>query len=790
MKVIKVFGLIYLLCLSAFAQADNYALEGKVTDSAGKAVSGAEVTIRSETDPQYDKITITDAEGRYVFNPIPGGVYLVAASYIFNNELKRSLPIRTTVKLASSPTVVDLMIKVFAGVRETVTISADAEQPSEQVSKSVNIIDRQEMRDRADFTLVDTLRTIPGFRVQQLGGFGKTASIKTRGLRNQDTALLIDGIRFRDAASITGDATPFLSDFTLTSINRIEVLRGSGSSLYGTNAIGGTVDFQTPTPTRGLHGQISGAAGGFGLGRFRGNLSYGGEKFGISGGISRTAYTKGIDGEDNASNTNFQSRVEINPTDRTNVSARFFVSDARVRLNSSPDTLGTPPPTNTSIINGVPGVNFEPDVNDPDDIQESKFFNGQIVLTQVINPSLLFQAYYSGLKTSRENVTGPLGVGFQSGSLNIFDGLIQTANANLQWAPNGTNRLTAGYEFESEKFVNDSASEFGSPLSTNARQSSNTIYVQHLVGFLDGRLQLAGGFRTQFFDLEKPTFSATSPLENLALGNPPTSYTFDGSASYFFRSTGTKFRGHVGNGYRAPSLYERFSSFFGFAHPDQLFLAGAPDLESERSVAFDTGVEQNLFDNRLHLTGTYFYTHLKDAIGYGSLPQPDRFGRLNSETFGGYLNTGSLISRGAEFSARIRPLDSTDIFSSYTFTNSDQGSPQVSGSGILTSLGVPSHQFTAVVTQRIKQFWVSFDFVGTSSHLAPIFSSSTFSGYVYRFGGSRRADFTAGYTFPIRDDKLNLRLFGTIENLFDYDYFENGFRTVGRNGRIGLSFAF
>ena len=53
-----------------------------------------------------------------------------------------------------------------------------------------------------------------------------------------------------------------------------------------------------------------------------------------------------------------------------------------------------------------------------------------------------------------------------------------------------------------------------------------------------------------------------------------------------------------------------------------------------------------------------------------------------------------------------------------------------------------------------------------------------------------RVDLTAGYTFPVRGDKINLRLFGTVENVFDHDYYENGFRTVGRNGRIGLSLGF
>ncbi|MCV4615658.1 TonB-dependent receptor plug domain-containing protein, partial [Escherichia coli] len=75
-------------------------------------------------------------------------------------------------------------------------------------------------------TLVDAIRIIPGIRIQQLGGFGRLATIKSRGLRNQDTALLLDGVRLRDSSAITGDASPFLADITLTSVNEIEVLRG------------------------------------------------------------------------------------------------------------------------------------------------------------------------------------------------------------------------------------------------------------------------------------------------------------------------------------------------------------------------------------------------------------------------------------------------------------------------------------------------------------------------------------------------------------------------------------
>ena len=602
---------------------------------------------------------------------------------------------------------------------------------------------------------------------------------------------MLDGIRFRDAASITGDASAFLSDFTLTSVSKIEVLRGSGSSLYGTNAIGGTVDFQTPKPQTGWHGQIGGAFGGLGLGRFRGNVSNGNEKIGFNLGVSRTVYTKGIDGDDDARNTNFQSRIEYDPFEKTNISARFFVSDAFVRLNSNPDTFGVLPATNATIINAVPRINFTSDINDPDNSQKSKFFNGQVVLTQIITDKLIFQGSYSGLKTSRKNNNGALGIGFQSASTSVFDGTIQTANGHLNYTPNKFNQITAGFEFEDEKYGNDGFTPSGAGnFFTRARQSSNTFYAQDLISLLNGNLQIAGGFRAQVFSLKNTTFSLNNaPYSGLTLKNPPTAYTFDGSAAYFFDRSGTKLRAHVGNGYRAASLYERFGTFYSTFGTPSFVALGDPNLTPEKTIAFDAGIEQNLFGNKAHLSATYFYTKLIKTIGFGNVVP--NIG-TTTRPFGGYLNTKGGIARGAEFSGKVKATDSTDIFASYTFTNSDQRAPQVTGNSNISTLGIPNHQFTLVATQRFKRVWVNFDFLATSSYLAPIFDTNnfTFRTYVYRFKGNRKADLTGGYTFGFRKEKLTLRVYGTIENLFDQEYFENGFRTAGATGRLGLSFGF
>ena len=157
--------------------------------------------------------------------------------------------------------------------------------------------------------------------------------------------------------------------------------------------------------------------------------------------------------------------------------------------------------------------------------------------------------------------------------------------------------------------------------------------------------------------------------------------------------------------------------------------------------------------------------------------------------FGGYENQKGGIARGGEFSVKANATTSTDIFASYTFTNSDQREPQVPGSRIISTLGVPDHQFTFVATQRFKRFWVNFDFLATSAYLAPIFSNSTFNTYVYRFDGNRKGDLTAGYTFGFKREKT-LRIYGTVENVFDQEYYENGFRTAGASGRLGMSFGF
>ena len=103
-----------------------------------------------------------------------------------------------------------------------------------------------------------------------------------------------------------------------------------------------------------------------------------------------------------------------------------------------------------------------------------------------------------------------------------------------------------------------------------------------------------------------------------------------------------------------------------------------------------------------------------------------------------------------EVNVTIRPTPSLDLASSYTYTNADQREPLVED--ILRSFAIPDHQFSFVATQHIGQrFFVNFDFVSSSSFLAPLFDPVTFASRAFQFGGIRKADLGASYRLPLSD---------------------------------------
>lgn len=775
----------FLLCAaaSAFAQNTSDTLTGRITDRNGAGVPSASVTLYDRARPAARFATVTDEQGNYRFPNLARGEYII--------EVEADGFARTASSIAQFDGILSNAFDVtleLSGVREEVVVTAaSTPQTVDEISKAVNVISNAEIEARDEFSIADAIRTVPGVRVAQLGfGVGRQTAIRTRGLRAEDTAVLIDGFRFRDPSAPQADATAFVSDFTVTNLNQVEVLRGSGSSLYGTNAIGGTVNIITDEGGGATRGAVFSEGGN--LGFYRGGARIAGglgtaDKVIYSLGVSHLNVARGIDGNDASRNTSGQGRVLFNLTPTANISARIYTGDTFTQLNSSPELLNVIPRPADGIFpaiafngNNTGTATFIPDADDADSRQASRFFAGLVTFANRPKENFGYQISYQGLATRRTLRNGASEFG--------FDGTIQTLSARTDFRIGRFNFINAGYEFENENFTNDTLT--GNMLDLNARatQRSNTIFIQDQMRFFENRLQLSAAFRAQFFSLKTPRFtpSASSPFQDLSFVSPPDAYTGDGSIAYLIRSSNTKLRAHIGNGYRSPSLFERFGAFSFFG----LTATGDPRLRPERSIAFDIGIDQTAFDNRVRASATFFYTRLQEVIEFaGSInTATDPFGR-----FFGYRNTGGGLARGVELSASVAPTNTTDIFASYTFTNSDDRFPKFGN--IIRRYVIPSHQFSLVATQRFGQrTLVNFDFVTASSYLSPVFQSvSPFGSAVLRFDGITKADLGASYTLPI-NEKRAVRFFGKVDNLTDRDNFENGFRNAGRTARGGAAFTF
>jgi vitamin B12 transporter len=801
------FGLLLVLTHSALAQSGTTTITGHVKDPQGAHLPGATVTLYGR-EHTFSLTTTTDSAGTYRFDRLAPGEYLVEAEA----EGFASASARQVVVERGQAATLDIPLEL-SGVRSTVVVTAsDTPQSVDEVSKAVTVVDRQEIDERDESSIAESLRTVPGLRVQQLGGPGSFTSIKTRGLRNEDTAVLIDGLRFRDAASPQGDASGFLEDLIVTDVSRVEVLRGSGSSLYGTNAIGGVINLVTDEGGGPFHGNVLGEGGGLGMFRGRGQFAGGSRKDTIvySAGFSHLNVTRGVDGQDEARNPSGQGRVLFRLTPTTTLSGRIYAANSRVQLNNSPQGIGNLPAT--GIIEAIPlsptelgrfeagvptsqlnvgAATFIPAANDPDNLRKANFFSGAVIFTQRPSPTFGYSISYQGLATNRSSINGPLGVGFQpfgGTERSDFDGRIHTFNARFDLRAGRANLISGGYEFESENFKNPSFPvDPAGNSNVDVTQRSHMLFVQDQLRFMDDRLQISGAFRTQFFRLRQPVFtpSASSPYAGLTFLSPPTAYTSDGSVAYMFRSSGTKLRAHIGNGYRAPSLFERFGAFFDSFFGYSAF--GDPRLKPDRSIAFDAGIDQTLYKNRLRASATYFYTELQKVIifDFSGLidPATDPFGR-----FGGFVNTNGGIARGAELSMTATPTRTLNLLAAYTYTKTLRRTPQVPGT--LRSVVIPDHQFSLVATQRFgRRVLINFDLSASSDYIGAIFNPVTFASRAYRFRGLAKADIGASYTLPLGEAR-SLRFFGYVDTLFDREYFESGFRTPGRVGRAGAMFVF
>ena len=806
--------LIVLLAAGSPAYAQDFSLSGTVTDAQGGAVAGADVRIYRE-DGAVSRSAVSDNSGTYRIGGLPSGVFIVEIDAL---GFRRQTDVVTLIPGAVVSR--DARLSV-AGIDDTVVVTASgAPQMAQEASKAITIIEFSEVVARNETSLSDVVRFAPGVQVRNSGGPGQHSSMSIRGLRPDAAAVLIDGMRFRDAATIQGDATSFLSALNVVAADRVEVLRGSGSSLYGTNAVGGVVNIVTH-PGGGAF-QAEGQVEGGSLGHVRARGSFGGgawnERVRYSGGALQFNLLDGLDGNDANRSTGLSGLAEVQVTPTATLMARVFGSNDRVQLNASPTASGIPAANipQSVVVSAVPvspdqialsnrglpfqigSATFIPGRDDPDSERTSAFHTTALRFRHSAWQAVSWQASYQHVYTRRVFINGVRGPGFQPAaeSVSHIVGQIDTADVRAFLAPQPWMNLTAGYEFERERFRDRQDNNLPATLrvqtGTAIRQDAGAAFASAQFALVDRRLQVSVSGRAQRFSLSNPRLSAvgaTSPYDGVPVASPPSALTGDVSAAYFVAASDTKLRVHGGNAFRAPAMYERFGGGFD-ADPVTGRVGftpyGDPRLEPDRYQTIDAGVDQYLAGGRLMVSATAFHNNISSLTAFdfsgGIRPATDPYGR-----FLGYLNSPGGFSRGIETAVEARPTASLRLSGGYTYTRSETAD-DITVPGFFLVPGVFAHMTTFVVTNRWNdRIDTTFNVLHGGRMYGSFFAAGRTRAFAYP--GFTKAAVVAGYRV-VDHARTPVRAYVKVDNLFNAVYYDTGWRALGRTAVTGVSVGF
>ena len=211
-------GAIALIAMGLPLAADS--LTGKVVDAQGAIVANADVILfdRASGNQRKNRSSATVEDS---FTDITTGTYAMSSQGM---ETAKDI-------FVSGATTQDVTLSVLRSVVQVIVTATSTPMSSQQITKSVDVVDADQINARDEYSIGEVLRAMPGIQIQtQVGGI---TQIRTRGLPNQYTAVLVDGLRFRDAGATQGDASGFVADMNVTDQSRVEFMRGSGSDLYG-----------------------------------------------------------------------------------------------------------------------------------------------------------------------------------------------------------------------------------------------------------------------------------------------------------------------------------------------------------------------------------------------------------------------------------------------------------------------------------------------------------------------------------------------------------------------------
>jgi len=610
-----------------------------------------------------------------------------------------------------------------------VVTATRTEVPLNQLTTSLTVITPDEIRERQGDLVLQVLRDVPGVNVVQTGSMGNTTSVFIRGSESNQVLVMIDGV---EVNSTTTGAYDF-ANLTTENVERIEILRGSGGTLYGSQAIGGVINIFTKKGQGPMEVGFSAQGGNHATNRevatLRGSVGNLGYSFSVGHLGSRGFESV----NDDYANLSTSARLDYQVTPDASLKGIFNFINGEVGLFNNNNFASMP---------------------DPNARQTTTQYMNKVEWEHKILPNWdyrIWGALYKEHDKFKDDVDSCVffGLPCDSFTIDLFRQQIITGEFQTNYRFEDWGTTTFGVQYNRRSATTNAFScdfpRHGT--CTDAAIGNVGYYLQEQFQFLDRRLIVIPGLRLD---------------DNQQFG---TAWTPSFSAAYLFQEIGTRLKASYAKGFRAPSLNELF---FPAAFGCPAF--GNPNLGPEKSWEVNFGVEQNVISDRVKVTGTYFHRNVNDLIEGRPIPG-NPFGCFRAE------NVGHARFNGVEWTLGIKIFSPLTLSANYTYLNwtTEDGTlprrPHNQGNVILNYLqDALNINLIANIVGRRDDFRAASPF---GNIVAP--------GYVI-------VNLASSYTLPWRFSfAKEISLIGKIQNLFNKKYEQaDGFRAPPLNFLLGF----
>ena len=497
---------------------------------------------------------------------------------------------------------------------ETVVSANLVALPAKEVGSTVTVISGEELERRQIRIVSDALRDVPGVSVSRTGPAGQFTQVRIRGNEGNHTKVFIDGVEANDPS---GDAEFNFAHLLAADVERIEVVRGPQSALYGSDAIGGVINVITKRGKRGLAASGYLEAGSFGTNSGNLALSGGGNnyRFAASGSFLNT---QGVNisrfgsETDDYHNKTLNLSGSVDATDNLALSVNGTYIDNQVQSDPQDFTFGGP---------------FEGLFVDGDQQRNGDQFYGRAQgKLQTFGGQWEHILGVNYTNTDFKNSVDENFASANSGSQSRLDYQTNAYFSDPDTAMDHTLTLFAEYNYET---FNNEVAAFP---TANQKQSNGSTGVA-------GEYLLA--LKQQYFLTGSLRYDNNDQFKNAT--------TYRMTMAYLHPQTSTRVHTSFGNGVKNPGFFDLYGFFPGT-------FVGNPNLNPESSIGGDFGVEQKFFQERLVMDVTYFRSVLTDEI----VPDP---------TFTTVINqTGESTRQGVEVSATAAITENLNLAAAYTYT--------------------------------------------------------------------------------------------------------------------------